>query len=316
MERVQVGRGIHAVLQEGAKLGESNTGFVDHGGGLVVDTMYDLPRTGAMVDLLTEASTTSEPPRRLVNTHHNGDHCWGNQVLAELGTEIIGHRLCAHYFLEEASPELFEQLKAMDPVPPAIAGFVDALRAFDFTDITLTPPTTLLDDDGTVLDLDGLSAEVHYLGPAHTAGDLAVWLPGEGVLFTGDLLFNPCTPIGWEGTFAGWIDALDRMISWAPAVVVPGHGPLGDVQSLREMRDYLAFVFDEAKVHFAAGRSTAEAAALIELGPYASWAEPERLAFQLDRAWRELSGQPWDTKADVNKVFAEAAALRSRFDHA
>lgn len=314
MERVEIGPGIHAVLQEGSRLGESNTGFIARGGGLVVDTMYDLPRTRSMLELFAEAAPSAGAPRRLVNTHHNGDHCWGNQVLADLGTEIIGHRLCAHYFHEEATPELFEMLKALDDPPPAMAAFVDALQAFDFTGITLTPPTTLLDDDGAVLDLDGTSAELRYLGPAHTAGDVVVWLPDEGVVFTGDLLFNQCTPIGWEGTFGGWIAALDAMISWAPAVVVPGHGPLGDVAALQGMRDYLAYVYDEAKVHFDAGRTTTEAARLIELGPYASWAEPERLAFQLDRAWRELSGLPWDTKVDATKIFAETTALRAHLD--
>ena len=71
----------------------------------------------------------------------------------------------------------------------------------------LTPPTTLIDGD-TVVDLDGLEAHLLYVGPAHTPGDVVVHLPDEGIVFTGDILFHRCTPIGWEGTFANWIAAL------------------------------------------------------------------------------------------------------------
>ncbi len=90
------------LLQPDTGLGASNSGFVDHGGGLVVDTLYDLPRTQRLIDLY--ATVAEAPARRLVNTHHNGDHCWGNQLFAEAGTEIIGHRLCAEYFEARRPP--------------------------------------------------------------------------------------------------------------------------------------------------------------------------------------------------------------------
>jgi len=56
-----------------------------------------------------------------------------------------------------------------------------------------------------------------------------------------------------------------------------------------------------------------EAASRIELGPYGSWTEPERLAFQVDRTYRELRGVPWDQPVDTAKVFGEMAALRERY---
>ncbi len=323
MERVQVADGIWACLQDGSKLGESNNGLIrgdGSGGGagarsgdvLVVDTFYDLPRTQRMLDLYAEVEPT--PPARLVNTHHNGDHCWGNQLLAEAGAEIIGHQRCIDYFLTEASPELFVALQEMEEPPPSIAGFVRALAPFDFHGIVLTPPTTAVDDQGAELDLGRRSAQLLPLGPAHTAGDLAVWVPDAGVLFTGDLLFRECTPIGWEGTYAAWIGALETMAALGPEVVVPGHGPVCGVEGLLEMRDYLAYVRAEAAVHHAAGRTTLEAAAAIELGRFGDWAEPERLAFQVYRAYRELDGVPWDEKVDAGRVFGETAQLKAVLD--
>ncbi len=311
MDLSQIGAGVYACLQPDTGLGASNSGFIDHGGGMVVDTLYDLPRTRRLIDLY--ATVNAGPPRRLVNTHHNGDHCWGNQLFAELGTEIIGHRLCAEYFDREASPELFVSLSEADEVPPAFAALVAALADYDFHDIVLTPPTTLIDDD-TQLDLDGLDVRLLYVGPAHTPGDVVVHLPTEGVVFTGDILFQRCTPIGWQGTFANWIAALERVEALEPATVVPGHGPVCGVDGLADLREYLVYVQDEARASFEAGRSTLEAARRIDLGPYGLWTEPERLAFQIDRAYRELEGGAWDAPLDVAKVFTEMAALRAHYE--
>ena len=310
MDLTQIGAGVYACVQPDTGLGASNSGFVDHGGGLVVDTLYDLVRTRRLIDLY--ATVASGPARRLVNTHHNGDHCWGNQLFAELGTEIIGHRLCAEFFDREASPELFVRLSEAEEVPVGLAALVEALRDFDFHDIVLTPPTTLIDGD-TVLDLDGFEAHLLYVGPAHTAGDVVVHLPSEGVVFTGDILFQRCTPLGWQGTFANWIAALERLEALEPATVVPGHGPVCGVDGLGDLREYLGYVYGEARVGYDAGLSTLEAARRIDLGPYGLWTEPQRLAFQVDRAYREFAGESWDAPLDVTKVFTEMAELATRY---
>jgi glyoxylase-like metal-dependent hydrolase (beta-lactamase superfamily II) len=307
MELVQIAPGVHACLQPDTGLGASNSAFVAAGGGLVVDSFYDLPRTRQLRDRYAQVS--ADPPSRLVNTHHNGDHCWGNQIFAEAGAEIIGHRRCAEYFTREATPELFVALTEGEVVPEGMEGFVAALRQFDFHDITLTPPTTLLDGDAT-LDLDGLEVRLLAVGPAHTAGDVVVHVPEHGVVITGDILFHRCTPIGWEGTFDGWIGALARLEALEPDVVVPGHGPLAGVDGMRGLREYLTYVRDEARTHYEAGRTVLEASRRIELGPYAGWNEPERLVFQVDRAYRELAGLPWDTPVDAIRVFGEMEALR------
>ncbi|MEJ5255829.1 MAG: MBL fold metallo-hydrolase [Acidimicrobiales bacterium] len=312
MELVEVAPRVYACLQPDEGLGYSNSGFVDRGGGLVVDTFWDLPRTRRLLAIY--GTVADRPPRRLVNTHHNGDHYWGNQLFAELGTEIIGHRLCAAYLTREAGPAAFVELcEADDETLGPMAGLARALRRFDFRGIRITPPQIVIDGD-TELDLDGTVARLLYVGPAHTAGDVVVHLPDEGVLFTGDILFNRCTPIGWEGTFAGWVDALDRLVALEPAVVVPGHGPLGDVGSLRAQREYLIHVRAEAERLFEQGLPPLEAAKRIELGPYVGWNEPERLVFQVHRAYRELLGEPWDAPTDIVRVFAEMAELREHLE--
>jgi glyoxylase-like metal-dependent hydrolase (beta-lactamase superfamily II) len=294
MELRQIARDVYACLQPDRGLGWSNSGFVDRGGGLVVDTFWDLPRTRRLIE--TYARVRSEPPRRLVNTHHNGDHCWGNQLFPD--AEIIGHRLCAAAFGKER-PEALEAIRRSGGSgDPALRAFAAALADYDFSGITLTPPTVLFDERMT-LELDGRPAELVYVGPAHTIGDVIVHLPEDRIVFTGDILFRLCTPIGWEGTFAKWIAALDHIIALAPDVVVPGHGPLCGIEGPREMQAYLAYVRDESRRGFDAGLGPVETATRVDLGPYAGWTEPERIVFNVARAFREFRGEPLDAPLDV-----------------
>jgi glyoxylase-like metal-dependent hydrolase (beta-lactamase superfamily II) len=270
----------------------------------VVDTFWDLPHTQAMIDLY--AGVLPAPARRVVNTHHNGDHCWGNQLFA--GAEIIGHRLCAEGMRKE-NPTAMQAVRGLaGSDDPALATFARRLAPWDFTGIELHPPTTLI-DDRLDLDVGGIPVELRYVGPAHTQGDVIVHLPEQRVVFTGDVLFRLCTPIGWEGTFANWTAALDAIVALEPEVVVPGHGPVCGVEGPREMRAYLDYVERESKAAFAAGWSELDAAKRIDLGPYADWTEPERLVFNVARAYRECRGEPWDAPTDVGAVMHGMHAL-------
>jgi glyoxylase-like metal-dependent hydrolase (beta-lactamase superfamily II) len=312
MELVALGPDVHACLQQDRGLGWSNSGLIARGGGLVVDSFWDLPLTRESMELYR--SVTPEPPARLVNTHHNGDHCWGNQLYAEVGTEIIGHRLCAEHMGTDVTPSMLLALAEtpVGEVPESFRFLADAARQFDFHDIELTPPTTLLDDE-LVIDVDGLEVRVLYVGPAHTADDVIVHVPERGVVFTGDILFHRCTPIGWEGTNAKWVEALELIERLDPEVVVPGHGPLATTEGVRELRDYLVFVHEEARTHYDAGHSVLDACLAIDLGPFAAWTEPERLASNVERSYREFRGGSWDEVSDFAVVAANITALRDHY---
>jgi glyoxylase-like metal-dependent hydrolase (beta-lactamase superfamily II) len=149
-----------------------------------------------------------------------------------------------------------------------------------------------------------------YVGPAHTSGDVIAHLPEQKIVFTGDILFRLCTPIGWDGTYDGWITALDYIVSLQPDVVVPGHGPLCDVTGVQEMKNYLIYVRQEARLCFDRGLSILEAAKQIDLGVYSSWTEPERILFSLDRAYREFRGEPYDAPIDTTTLFRGMYELR------
>src|SRR6059036_3413523 len=180
MELREIARDVYACLQEERGLGTSNSGLVNRAGGLVVDTFWDLPHTRQLIE--TYARVWRGPARRVVNTHHNGDHCWGNQLFR--GAEIIGHRLCAASFGKE-SPGFMQALRdGGTSEDPMIRGFAQLLADWDFRGIELVPPSTLV-DDRLELDLGGIPVRLIYVGPAHTAGDLIVHLPEQRVVFTG-----------------------------------------------------------------------------------------------------------------------------------
>ena len=306
MELTEIARDVYACLQPDRGLGTSNSGLVNRGGGLVVDTFWDLPHTRRLIE--TYGRVWREPARRIVNTHHNGDHCWGNQLIR--GAEIIGHRRCAASFGKE-SPGFMQALRdGGASEDPMVRGFAQLLADWDFRGIELVPPSTLV-DDRLELDLGGIPVRLIYVGPAHTAGDLIVHLPEQRVVFTGDVLFRLCTPIGWEGTYDRWIAALDEIVALAPEVVVPGHGPISGVEGPRDMQAYLRYVRAESRRFYDAGLSALEAARRIDLGPYAGWTEPERIVFNVERAYREFRGEPFDAPIDVTSAFRGMMELRN-----
>jgi len=296
----------YGYLQEDKGLGWSNAGLIEgKGDTLLIDTLFDLPLTRRMLEEIK--SKVGKPIKRVVNTHHNGDHCWGNQLVAD--AEIIAHRLFREEMMK-TSPDLLQAVKNAPGDDPGMASVGKAMAPFDFSGITLTPPT--LGFEGTLtLYINDREVDLIHVGPAHTSTDVIVFLPEERVLYAGDIIFRLCTPIGWEGTFEIWIAALNRIVGLNPEQIVPGHGPLCGTEGAVEMRQYLQYVYKEAKACFDRGMSAADASKKIDLGPYAGWTEPERIIFNVSRAYREFRGEPHDTPVDFMEMASVMAEIRA-----
>lgn len=304
LELTRLSESVHAAVQSRTGTGWSNSGLVTAGGGLVVDSLYDVRLTRQLAALYAEVHPGA--PRRLINTHHNGDHCWGNQVFA--GAEIIAHRGCADRFAD-FTPERAEMIRTMVDPPESMRAIHEEWADFDFSEVVLTPPTVVIDHDVTI-DLDGVRVDLLHVGPAHTEGDLVVHVPDEGVVLMGDVLFNRCTPIGWEGSTDNWIAALRRVEDLAPEWVVPGHGPVCSVDGLRESRRYFEAVQQHARASHAAGETVLQCCAGIDLGGWAVWDEPWRLAANVHRVYRECAGGEWNSSFDSAVVMSDVEELR------
>jgi cyclase len=320
MKLEQVSEHCFAVLNENNLVCDANSGLINRGGGVVIDTQSDLAHAREMIDLF--GGVWPSMAKRVVNTHEDLDHVFGNQLFD--GAEIIGHRSLPERMREVADPaENQKLLRGVARLPsrlllralhPGVAAAGEQLlEDYDFDGVELVPPTTLFDERHE-LDLDGVSAHLIYVGPCHQVGDTIIHVPEERVIFAGDVLFRLCTPMGWVGSFEKWFQCLDLIISLEPAVVVPGHGPVCGIDGVKEMRAYLEYVRDESRKWFDDGASSLEAAKRIDLGAYADWKAPARLFMNVERAYREFRGEPadlpWDTAKTFDAVYKVAKAKK------
>jgi cyclase len=286
----EVSEGIYAYVQPDGTWWINNTGFVVGPQGVIaIDSCATERRTRALV--ATIASVTSAPVRTLLNTHHHGDHTWGNALFG--GATIVAHERAREQMLAFGPPQ---------PFP-----FWDNP---DWGSLPLDPPFLTFTDSVTVHAGD-LRGEVRYVGaPAHTTNDSLVWFPERSTLFCGDLVFNGGTPFVLMGSVAGTIDVLENVV--APldaATTVPGHGPVFHGRDpLRANVAYLRFVLDVARRGRAAGRTPLDAARDTDLGPYADWPDAERIVGNLHRAYAELDGTPPGGPIDVFAALRDMVA--------
>lgn len=301
-----LGDGCHAWLEPDGSWGWSNAGLVAGSDeSLLFDTLFDVPMTRAMVEGMAEV-TASAPIRTVVNSHSNGDHWFGNQLFPD--ARIVASSATAQE-MQHAGPDLIMSLRDAPGGPGRFAREIFA--PFDWSDCSPLRPTETF-DGRQVLDVGGVEVQLLELGPAHTAGDSVAWVPSAGVLYTGDLLFIGGTPIIWAGPLRNWVRACDTMLELEPVHVVPGHGPVTDTSGIRQVRDYLLFVEEEATKRYRAGMSPTEAMHDIALGRFGEWAESGRIAQNVMAVYLELD--PSLERPDTREIFARVAALEGYRD--
>lgn len=163
--------GCHAYLQPDGGWGYSNAGLVvGDGRSLLVDTLFDLKLTDAMLAAMSPLTRTA-PVTTVVNTHANGDHCYGNERVAN--AEIIASKSAA----EEMAHVPPAMLAALNRAPGEVGElFRRFFGDFDFDGITFTPPTRTFEGRLDV-DVAGRVVELIEVGPAHTNGDVIVHVP-------------------------------------------------------------------------------------------------------------------------------------------
>jgi len=315
MKMQQVSENCFAVVCEKNRVCDANSGLINRGGGVVIDTQSDLAHARQMIEMFSKV--WSAMPKRVINTHEDGDHVWGNQLF--VGAEIIAHRSVPERMKLVANPEEIQHMLhsvASAPTlqalhPGIVAAGLQLAEDYNFDGIELVLPTTLF-DIRYELNLDGTEVHLIYVGPCHSAGDTIIHVPKEGVVFAGDLIFRQCTPMGWVGSYEKWFHGLDLVISLNPKVIVNGHGPVSGIEGVTEMKAYLQYVREESKKCFDAGLTSLDAAKRIEFGPYGEWRAPARLYMNVERAYREFRSEPpdapWDQAATFDAIYKVAKA--------
>jgi cyclase len=268
-ELIEVADRVFAYVQPDGSWYINNTGFVVGDSSVIsIDACSTERRTRAYRDRI--ASVTPVPVTMLVNTHHHGDHTYGNFVFAP--ATIVAQENCRAELLAYGFP-----------------GNTGVWEPVEWGEIEVTPPN-LTFADRVRLWSDDRPIDVTYVGqPAHTSNDSLVWLPDQEVLFCGDLLFNGGTPFLLMGSVRGAIKVLESVVAPIPArVIVPGHGAPCDHGLITTVVGYLEFVLATAQKGIDAGLSPLELARETDLGQYGGWLDRERIVGNLHRAYADL----------------------------
>jgi cyclase len=276
---------VHVYLQPDGSWCLSNSGvLVGDRCVLLIDTAATVARASALRAAV--AHLTELPVRTLVNTHHHGDHTYGNCVFPE--ATIIAHDLARDEILATGL-----QLKLIWP-------------GVEWGEIEIVTPDVTFTDRLTVHAGD-LEVQLIHVGPAHTTNDVVAWIPARGVLFAGDIVFNGATPFCLMGSIAGSLEAIDTLRGLGAATVVSGHGGVAGPEVFDTCAAYLRWIQRTARDGLRAGLTPLAAAREADLGSFTGLLDAERIVGNLHRAYAEERGEPHGSSLDAVSIFLEIA---------
>lgn len=275
----EVSDGAWAYVQDPGGWCVSNSGFIEAGGGgIVVDTLSTEKRTLAMKESYGKVGFTA--PEFIVNTHHHGDHHFGNSVFDDQVT-IVGH--------VQTRSEILVAGKGMCNLWPEV----------DWGNISIRPPEVTYSDSMRIDLADGgPEVQLLHFGPGHTSNDTLVWLPKTRTLFCGDVAFPSAAPYLLMGSAQGSISVLEKILALDPLVVVPGHGRVGGIQMVHDTLEYLEWIVETARIGYASGYSALDLATRVRDDKrFVHLGESERLLTNLEIALAEIAGEQRSVEA-------------------
>jgi len=224
----------HAYYVQGeAGMATENEGFISNAGFVVTNegvVLFDALGTPSLAWTLLQKirEITDKPITHMIVSHYHADHIYGLQVFKEAGAKIIAP-VGAHTYLgsETAANLLDDRMMSLEP-------WVNEQTH-------LVPPDQII-DKATRFSLGDLTFEMNYLGSAHSDGDLTLFIPEEGVLFSGDIIFEGRVPFVGDADTKVWLSKLKELETDGLKVLVPGHGPHAQDpnQAVRMTREYVA----------------------------------------------------------------------------
>jgi glyoxylase-like metal-dependent hydrolase (beta-lactamase superfamily II) len=245
--------------------------FKDHV--VVIDANFP---EGAAAVLEAIKKTTDKPVKYVLDTHHHGDHAYGNAVWARAGAKVLGSRHCAR-LLKTVGPMAWENA-AKDRKDVAASELKQVDEAFD---------DKLVLDDGTQ------RVEFLQLGHSHTIGDAVAYLPKHKVLCTGDACVNGAFNYMGHSNSASWIQCLEKMEKLDVRLIVPGHGPVATKDLLGRQKRYFVELRDQVKKGIDAKKSLADITTGIDMPWYKEWTgkDAKEIKDNVEHVYKELTGK-------------------------
>ncbi|RDI44399.1 cyclase [Nocardia mexicana] len=287
----EVADGVFAYTHDRGGWCVSNAGvLIGPGGALVIDTLATEGRTRGLVEFVDRMAPG--PARTIVNTHHHGDHNFGNHLFGPAAV-VLGH--------DRIRPEMIETGLALTQLWPQV----------DWGDVRVTLPTVTFGERVTV-HVGERPVELIHLGPAaHTTNDVVAWLPQEKVLFAGDIVMSGAAPFCLFGSVRGSLAAVRRLSQLGAETVVAGHGPIAGPEIFEQTTRYLHWIEDAAIEGRALDLPPLEIAMEVGLGEFEELVDSERIVGNLHRAYAELDELAPGSPLDVLSIFDEMV----RYNH-
>ena len=235
MVAIQVSPNVYYVQGLAALGNSSNQNFISNAGFIVGKTgvvVIDGLGSPAVAErLMAEIRRVTDlPVTHVIVTHYHADHVYGLQVFKDQGATILAHD-SAKLYLNSADAQTRLAASRRDMAP-----WVNDDTRLVFADEWLNAAESR--------EMAGLRVQIDPVGPAHTPDDLAIWVPSEGVLFSGDLIFNGRLPFVGKADSSQWIKSLEHLMTYDAQAVVPGHGKWSNDprKDIGMVRDYLKFL--------------------------------------------------------------------------
>ena len=289
--------GVYAVLRDdrpGFMVDANNLLIINERDVVVVDANGAPSITKQVVAALKRL--TDKPVRYVVNTHYHDDHIRGNQVWREAypGVEFIAHAFAREYLPGQgainrkafltAAPGFLEDLRGALKSGTGLTGAPLTAEERDSlqSDVSLaglvlgegdkaeTVLPTITVRDRLTLERGARVIDILHLGSGHTAADLVVHLPKEGIVATGDLVVWPVPLVGDpQSHIAEWGKTLGRLRELHASILVPGHGPvLRDDTYVKTLEEMFTSIAAQAQEAVKSGATGDAARRKIDLQPY------------------------------------------------
>jgi cyclase len=273
----QVADGVYAFV---GKLNDANAlVVVTTQGVVVVDTGNNPPETRLLQSFIK--SVTNQPVRYVVISQNHGDHAGGIPAFLPSAHVIVQERVAKDW----ASWKPY-QTKAWRK---RFRERVDVLKDASPSDFVISFKENMS------LHLGGKTIELIYVDDQYNPGDIAVWLPQSGVMhagFVGYIDRHPdIRPDYSHGTTMGMLKQLEVVSALKPKVMIPAHGPPGDVKDLHALTDYLLLARQKVRTMMAKGMSLSAIVKDFHMNEYKGWDRENHFEWLAETLHRELQGQ-------------------------
>lgn len=222
--------------------------------------------------------TTDKPIRFVFNTHHHGDHAFGNGVYAAEGAVPVAQDYCLDILRQ--SRDAFKQWAQGKPA------YQD--RELRMPDISFADE--LVYDDGE------MRVELMYFGHGHTKGDAVAYLPRQKILFSGDLCVNGAFNYLGDANTKSWVEVLNRLQGLDIETICPGHGGIAGKELLETQKQYFVQLREQVLGAVRAGKSIEETKAAVDIPMYKEWTGVDVLERNIENVYAEIAGlkTPWE----------------------